>query len=52
MQKPYLIGMTDLTSHHNDGKLSTSVKLAEEYGISKATVERNAKLAEGINKKG
>lgn len=59
-QKKYLIGKRmmaqknqgrrrDLTSPQNDEKLETSKKIADEFGISKATVERNQAYAKAVD---
>ena len=41
---------TDLTSHHFDEKLNTAEQIAKEYGVSKPTVERDAKFSEAVDK--
>lgn len=40
---------TDLTFPQNDGKLQTAEKLASEYNVSKATIERDADFAKGVD---
>jgi hypothetical protein len=39
----------DLTSHQNDEKLGTAEKIAKEYQVGKATIERDAQFAKGID---
>jgi molybdenum cofactor biosynthesis enzyme MoaA len=38
----------DLTFTHNEDKLTTSEKLAAQYGVSRATIERDAQFATAI----
>lgn len=59
-QRAYLIGIRyknekknhggDRKSSPQNGYLKTESKVAQEYGISKNTVQRNAQFAEGIDK--
>lgn len=39
---------TDLTSHQNDEKSTTAERLAQQHGVSKATIERDGKFAEAV----
>ena len=60
-QRDYLLGLryrqekkqgarTDLTSPQNGDKLKTSEKIAQQHGVSKNTVERAEKFADGVDK--
>lgn len=40
---------TDLTYPQNEDRLKTSEKLAAEYSVSKATIERDADFAKGVD---
>jgi hypothetical protein len=39
---------TDLTSPQSEGKSSTAERLAEQYGVSRATVERDGQFAQAV----
>jgi len=43
---------TDLTSPQNEAKLRTSERLAQEHGVSRATIERDGQFAEAVDKLG
>jgi len=42
-------GRTDLTSTQNEGRLTTSEKLAGTYGVSRATIERDGQFAQAVD---
>lgn len=41
---------TDLTSGQNVQKLSTAEEIGKQYGVSKATIERDADFSEAVDK--